>query len=945
MCIVATYCAASRRRVFLLAFALIVAALGLAPQQAARAQVVIEEEVKVEDEGAPQAASNLPKPSGASVTVTPATPLGTYRIWAGQVMTIHHGAGFVPLDGIMNVTVEHLGASSQEQSHALDSLVQFLGSTTSIQSTCSNFGHSHENKKYYAPIHPRYDWDEHPHVDEAPIETDTLKGKISVTADFELRAPVEFGAAAQDVPARFFRRGLLRNYLDRCDRADRTYFEYFVEFAPYISQIRLWPYDNGVFDWPPYTGEPSAWLYSRIPLEWQEEESIRAEPFTDTGKRIIMESGSTNLLEGRRDSFRVRLEGDAARYVRLVGPDGQSGAELAGLSAEEFLGAGYGDFEIVYDQERVPASEELVPVAFTIEREDDPEVSRTDTLWLGGYDLEVFADTEEVRALVDTTHVTVIAVDPFDWEETEIAPDVALTVYPWEENNEGDADGEVFRALEDGSYVPLGAGETVSYEDARAGRIAFVAAEPGSDWADIEVEGPEFEQLPPFFEGYRYNPYNYASLDVLPAPYFTVAAAPNPVVSGDTSAVSVLATAREDAGFDPNFSVDVSLDASGAEAGRLAWLDGTAEVAGGSALEGVPYGVLDPAYGTGAERVVFIADSAGSEPPPPAAILAPPQNNQQRAEGGSSLFAEAQVTAARSDDPSKEGAGELRVFLAGVFAQFLEDNPYALLDIPCSEIPKYASLAEHAAPQSVIDRLNGDEFELITPDGLTQQAFIQTLEDAVGPRVNMDFFGVRVLESDLPNGMTAGEYYEHWRTNFDSYTDDDVAQFLLYPLEGEAARWTSSDPLGTLFSIQLMALDVTWADDGSVVTTGYDEDDWIFSTAWTPEDWRHPISGNRQFGFERDGNGYVTYYTRAVDRITAWDYAAFNFASRWFGVEDGIVFGNADAVWEDLQQHLQAELGPTAQIVVEEPIRIDYEKLRAVMKGEAEPSTLQCDQN
>ncbi len=302
-------------------------------------------------------------------------------------------------------------------------------------------------------------------------------------------------------------------------------------------------------------------------------------------------------------------------------------------------------------------------------------------------------------------------------------------------------------------------------------------------------------------------------------------------------------------------------------------------------------------------------------------------------------------------DPSKEGAGELRVFLAGVFQQFLADNPYALLDIPCSEIPEYVSLAEHTPPQSVVDRLYEQEIEVSYGRGgytVTHSGYVQALEDASGPRVNMDFFGVRVPESDLPNGMTAEEYYEHWRTNFDSYTAGSVAQFLFYPLDGEAARWTSSDPLGTLFSIQLMAGGLDWLDDGTVVTTGYDEDDWIFSTAWTPEDWRHPISGNRQFGFERDGGGYVTYYTRGVDRITNILYGSANYATRLYKTMrqedyDGLIFESADGVWGNMQQHLAVELGPTAQIVTEEPIRIDYEKLQAVMEGEAEPSTLTCD--
>lgn len=40
-----------------------------------------------------------------------------------------------------------------------------------------------------------------------------------------------------------------------------------------------------------------------------------------------------------------------------------------------------------------------------------------------------------------------------------------------------------------------------------------------------------------------------------------------------------------------------------------------------------------------------------------------------------------------------------------------------------------------------------------------------------------------------------------------------------------------------------------------------------FTTIYTPNDHRHPVSGNRQFGFRTEGNRIV-FYTRGVDRPT-----------------------------------------------------------------------------
>jgi hypothetical protein len=251
-------------------------------------------------------------------------------------------------------------------------------------------------------------------------------------------------------------------------------------------------------------------------------------------------------------------------------------------------------------------------------------------------------------------------------------------------------------------------------------------------------------------------------------------------------------------------------------------------------------------------------------------------------------------------------------------------------------------LAEHTAPQSVIDRLGQDQFELVTPDGLTEQAYIQLLQDASGARVNMDFYGVRVHEDDLPGGLTAAEYHEQWRTNFNDFFDQDLVRFEFYPyLEGEDQRWLNS-PLGTVFSIQLTAFIADWLDDGSVVTTQVTDSGWTFSTAWTPADFRHPVSGHRTFGFERDGE-HVTFYTRGVDRITARDHEAADFVSRLV-VDDGIAFSSGDAVWENMIQNLKDDLGGSAEDVSEVPIRPDYDKLERVIDGDADPAILGCSE-
>jgi len=187
-------------------------------------------------------------------------------------------------------------------------------------------------------------------------------------------------------------------------------------------------------------------------------------------------------------------------------------------------------------------------------------------------------------------------------------------------------------------------------------------------------------------------------------------------------------------------------------------------------------------------------------------------------------------------------------------------DPYALLDVPCGDISKWASLAQMSIPLSVLTRL------VMEPVLSTEwpSAMIQTLQGAKGPVVNMDYYAVTVPIANIPNGLSVNGYLEHVRTN----SNNDVSpptHCSYYPgLTGEEQRWTGNNPLGTVFSITLDPI----FESGSVVTTAYYSNRWTFSTVRTPEDMTHPVSGNREFGAVDNGNGTATFYTKATDRIS-----------------------------------------------------------------------------
>jgi hypothetical protein len=145
---------------------------------------------------------------------------------------------------------------------------------------------------------------------------------------------------------------------------------------------------------------------------------------------------------------------------------------------------------------------------------------------------------------------------------------------------------------------------------------------------------------------------------------------------------------------------------------------------------------------------------------------------------------------------------------------------------------------------------------------------------------------------------------------------------------GEDLRWLNA-PLGTLFSIELMSL---W-EEGSVVTTAYGADHWIFSTVWTPKDLYHPVSGNRQFGAVDNGNGTATFYTRAADRLSQ-RYLVY---AGYLGLD---IYERGGAVWLSFQNHLKSALGTSAVVHPAVIYRPKYEAISAVFSGASPVSSL-----
>jgi len=268
--------------------------------------------------------------------------------------------------------------------------------------------------------------------------------------------------------------------------------------------------------------------------------------------------------------------------------------------------------------------------------------------------------------------------------------------------------------------------------------------------------------------------------------------------------------------------------------------------------------------------------------------------------------------------PASAGCDEEEPSIEQQLEDLLEANPHALLDIPCDQIPLWQEVANVEIPVTVTDRLQNEQ--------ILEGSEIQALEDASGARINMDYYTVTAPLGSIPNGQSPEVYLNNIRLNINDYTPG--TPFNFYPgLDGESIRWATS-PLGTVFSLSLGFL-----VNGSIIATDFSPSHWIFSTLYTSEDGWHPVSGNRKFGYTDNDDGTVTFYTRAVDRISK-DH--FVTASDW--VKD--VFDAGGEVWEALQEEIVSDVGPGA--IVESVIyRPNYDQIEAIMNGEVDISELE----
>jgi hypothetical protein len=110
-----------------------------------------------------------------------------------------------------------------------------------------------------------------------------------------------------------------------------------------------------------------------------------------------------------------------------------------------------------------------------------------------------------------------------------------------------------------------------------------------------------------------------------------------------------------------------------------------------------------------------------------------------------------------------------------------------------------------------------------------------------------------------------------------------------------------------------------------------------YTTIEDPYNYTHPVAGNRQFGFEANGDGTYTFYTRGADRIHNLVVAVARDAGKFATEMD--MLNQANPVWASFQTLVESyvtgpAIGGSATVIPPTPHRPNYDLLSRFLSGD-----------
>lgn len=179
---------------------------------------------------------------------------------------------------------------------------------------------------------------------------------------------------------------------------------------------------------------------------------------------------------------------------------------------------------------------------------------------------------------------------------------------------------------------------------------------------------------------------------------------------------------------------------------------------------------------------------------------------------------------------------------------------------------------------------------------------VHKIENGWGP-INLDLYPIRIRKLPKVNGSqwTATQLLNYIRLNTKVFIDPDLTEFEPYDTPKDSDLWKSDSPVGAVLHLNLGVFARAWnssvsPDEASLVCSAAADDNWMFSTIWSSGDFDHPVSGNRQFGYAKQGSDFI-FYTRAADRVTSLFLVTITFGGER-------IFKKGHDVWLSYQKRL-----------------------------------------
>ncbi len=169
----------------------------------------------------------------------------------------------------------------------------------------------------------------------------------------------------------------------------------------------------------------------------------------------------------------------------------------------------------------------------------------------------------------------------------------------------------------------------------------------------------------------------------------------------------------------------------------------------------------------------------------------------------------------------------------------------------------------------------------------------QPISDGNVPMASIDYYPVVLITDPNPDFNNDGSpdsddiiFFDEFKKKFKNFASGsknnfnftcgfgvttDITWDFDYLTPQDSTTFTSNNPITSVFLIEGGASNRIAngiADSGAVMISGFSFDNWIISTIRTPQNGSQPFSGNRQWGMNRNQNGSLEFYTRAVDVAT-----------------------------------------------------------------------------